>query len=208
MRQFITWQFWASIAALLALTGGLWLVFHDDGASADQTVVTAPVADGGYPVPENGRQIDIVDLVYAAQADTGFQIVDGRTTATMKINIDGLRTITIVAGTPGENRCAELDRLASCAIAADLLGESVLWFSIIPLGPSNTVELPAVREFQDGQRLRLANDWSVKRADRVKRECDTDTGSLTEFIATFGDAASSTFDIDEQRITTVTCLAP
>jgi hypothetical protein len=70
------------------------------------------------------------------------------------------------------------------------------------------VELPAVREFQDGQRLRLANDWSVKRADRVKRECDTDTGSLTEFIATFGDAASSTFDIDEQRITTVTCLAP
>ena len=98
MRQFITWQFWASIAALLVLTGGLWLVFRDDGASADQTVVTAPVADGGYPVPENGRQIDIIDLVYAAQADTGFQIVDGRTTATMKINIDGLRTITIVAG--------------------------------------------------------------------------------------------------------------
>ena len=36
----------------------------------------------------------------------------------------------------------------------------------------------------------------------------TDTGSLTEFIATFGDAASSTFDLDDQRITTVTCVAP
>lgn len=207
MRQFITWQFWASIAALLVLTGGLWLVFRDDGAAADQPVISAPVDDGGYPVPATGRRIDLVALVYAAQADPGFQIVGGRTTATMKINVDGLRIITIVAGTPGENRCAELDRLASCAIAADLLGESVLWFSIIPLGPRNTVELPAVREFQDGQRLLLANGWSVKRADRVKRECDTDTGSLTEFIATFGDAASSTFDLDDQRITTVTCLA-
>ena len=55
---------------------------------------------------------------------------------------------------------------------------------------------------------RVARARLLKRADRVKRECDTDTGSLTEFIATFGDAASSTFDLDEQRITTVTCLAP
>ncbi len=207
MRQFITWQFWAAIVALLVMTGGLWLVFRDDGAAAEQTAAPGSAADSEYPVPETGRQIDLIALVYAAQADPGFQIVGGRTTATMVINIDGVRTMTIVAGTPGENRCAALDRLASCAVAADLLGESVLWFSIIPMGPRNTVELPAVRDFQDGQRLRLANDWSVKRADRVKRICDTDTGSLTEFIATFGDAASSTFDLDDQRITAVTCPA-
>ena len=204
MRQFITWQFWASIAALLVLTGGLWLVVRDDGA-AEQATGPATGAEDAFPVPETGRPIDLIALVYAAQADPGFQIVGGRTTSTLVINIDGVRTMTIVAGTPGENRCAALDRLASCAVAADLLGESVLWFSIIPMGARNTVELPAVREFQDGQRLLLANNWSVKRADRVKRDCDTDTGSLTEFIATFGDAASSTFDLDDQRITAVTC---
>lgn len=207
MRQFVTWQFWASLLALVGITAGLWVVFRDDPALSSTAAVVNSVPADDYPVPETGRRIDVIALVYAAQADAGFQLVEGRATGTMRIAIDGTRTMTIVAGTPGENRCADLDRLASCAVAADLLGESVLWFSILPIGPRNTVELPAPVQFQDGQRLLLANDWSVAHADRVKRSCDRDTANLGEFMATFGDTATSTFDLDQQEITTVTCPA-
>ena len=155
-------------------------------------------------VPED-REIDLIAMVFAAQADPGFDIVDGRASANMQVRVDGFRYMNIRTGTAGENRCADLAELASCAIAVDLLGEAVLWFSIVPLSPRNLVELPAPLGFRDGSKLQLANDWVVPHADVVRRDCDEDTTSLTDFMDRFGERATSVYSLDDQQIVRVVC---
>lgn len=205
MRQFVTWGFWASLLALAALFAGLLALTgrNDAGAGDLQDLVPDNVV-----VDPPTRQIDLIALVFAAQADPGFSIVDGAATAAMQIRIDGFRYMNIPVGTPGENRCAELDQLAKCAVAADLLGDAVLWFSIVPLGERNTVVLPAVTDILEANRARLANGWIVSRTDVLKRNCDEDTNSTRDFIRRFGTDATSTFSLDEQRLVSITCAPP
>ena len=66
MRQFITWRFWLSIVALVVLTGGLIVLTRDDAP---------PVALPADLQPAE-REIDLVGLVFLAQADAGFTILD------------------------------------------------------------------------------------------------------------------------------------
>lgn len=205
MRQFFTWGFWASLLGLAALFVGLLALTgrNDAGAGDLQELVPDNVV---LDPPE--RRVDLIAAIFLAQADPGFAIVDGTTTGAMQLRIDGTRYMNILPGTPGENRCGGLDQLVQCAVAADLLGDAVLWFSIVPVGPRDTVELPAVTDILDGNRARLANGWVVTRADLLKRNCDEDTNSTRDFIRRFGINASSTFSIDEQRLVSVTCAPP
>jgi hypothetical protein len=201
MRQFFTWGFWLSLLSLVGLTAGL-VVLTGVLRGNDASAVNVPVVVPGDPE----REIDLIDLVYYASADPGFAFVDGVTTGTMRIEIDGFRTMIIPTGTPGENRCAAIDQLAKCAVAADLLGDSVLWFSLVPID-RDIVTLPAMTEVLKSNRARLANNWIVRRADVVKRNCSDDTLSLRDFIQRYGDAAVSSFDIRRQQLISVTCGA-
>jgi hypothetical protein len=195
MRQFFTWGFWLSLLALAALTFGVYTMTRPaEAVSAVIEEVTIP-----------DRQIDLIALVYLAEADPGFALVDGQTTGNMQIRIDGFRYMNIRPQTPGENRCAELTELARCAVATDLLGESVLWFSIIPLGTRNQVLLPAVTELRDDGTVRLENGWIVHHADVVKRLGCDDTTSLTDFIERYGEGSTTAFSLDEQAVVSVTC---
>ena len=196
MRQFVTVGFWASLLALAVLSWGLVALARDDEPT---------VAPDAAPVVPEDREIDLIAMVFAAQADPGFDIVDGRASANMQVRVDGFRYMNIRTGTAGENRCADLAELASCAIAVDLLGEAVLWFSIVPLSPRNLVELPAPLGFRDGSKLQLANDWVVPHADVVRRGCDEDTTSLTDFMDRFGERATSVYSLDDQQIVRVVC---
>ena len=194
MRQFFTWGFWLSLVALAGLTFAVWTITGND-----DTVIEAIAPT----VVEH--EIDLIDLVYVAEADPGFAIVEGRTTGNLQIRIDGFRYMNIRPDTPGENRCAQLSELARCVVAADLLGDAVLWFSILPLEPRNVVNLPPIAEVRDGSKVRLDNGWVVRRAETVKRVCDTDTASLTEFVRTVGEGSVTTFSLDAQAVTAVTC---
>jgi hypothetical protein len=201
MRQFFTLGFWLSLLALAGLTFGLIAITRDDGTAAE------PLPDVGLAVGPEEREIDLIGMVFLAQADGGFDIVDGRTTGNLQIRVDGFRYMNVMAGTPGENRCAELGELARCAIAADLLGEAVLWFSIVPLSPRNLVELPGPTGLREGNRLQLANGWIVDRAEIVDRDCEEDTSGLTDLIDRFGADATTVYSLDEQRVVRVTCSA-
>jgi hypothetical protein len=194
MRQFFTWGFWLSLVALLGLTYAAYHYTRDD-----TTVIEAI-----QPTLVE-RPIDIIELAYVAQADPGFAIVEGKATGNLQIRIDGFRYMNILPGTPGENRCGQLAELAKCAVAADLLGDAVLWFSIVPLGPRNVVSLPPITQTRDGLKVLLANGWVVHRADTVKRVCDDDTASLADFVRTQGEGSVTTFSLDTQTITAVTC---
>lgn len=196
MRQFVTVGFWASLLALAVLSWGLVAFARDDEPTQ------APEA---APATPEDREIDLIAMVFAAQADPGFDIVDGRAVGDLQIRVDGFRYMNIRTGTAGENRCAALAELATCAIAVDLLGEAVLWFSIVPLSPRNLVELPAPVGFRDGSKLQLANDWIVPHADVVRRDCEEDTTSLTDFMDQFGERATSVFSLDDQQVVRVVC---
>jgi hypothetical protein len=195
MRQFFTWRFWLSLLVLAGLTFG---VYSTTRSSKAVTEVIQQVR-----APE--RHVDLIALVYLAQADPGFAIVDGRTTANMQIRIDGFRYMNIHANTPGENRCGEIAQLARCAVAADLLGEAVLWFSIVPVGERNQVLLPPVTELNDDGTVRLENGWIVRHADVVKRLGCDDTTSLPDFIQRHGEGSTTAYDLDQQAVVSVTC---
>lgn len=206
MRTFVSWRFWLTLAALAGLTFGL-LQFTDDDAGAvpsDGTPSATTVTDAGAAEVAL-RQIDLIAPVFLVQADPGTQIVDGVTTGAIQVRVDGFRYMDIVAGTPGENRCADLDELATCVVAADLLGEAVLWFAFLPAGQRSTAVLPAVVELLEGSKVRLANGWVVHRAAEVERDCDDDTTSLGDFVRRFGPGSVTTYSIDAQAVVAVVC---
>lgn len=193
MRQFFTPRFWLALAALAALA---LLV-----AGLDRADRRADVS----ALQETERQIDIIQWVYLASPGEGFAVRSGVTTADLSLQLDGTRTMVVKKGTPGEVTCSDIEVPGTCTVAADLLGDAVLWFALVDGPPDSTIELAAVRELLGGGKLRLANNWVVNHAPRVERSCPADTSSLTDFINTFGDDATSTFDFESQRVVKVTC---
>jgi hypothetical protein len=197
VRQFFTVRFWLTIAALVGLAGLLWWVLPRD---RDFAAVDAPDEDASLPVE---RDIDLIEPLFSAAGSA--DLVDGRTTGELQLVIDAARNVRIPPGTTGEITCATLDQVGTCAFAADLLGEAVLWFSVFPGDARGTLNLPAVRELRDQNQVLLANDWVVPRAEVVTRTCDQDTTSLGDFVRTFGDNAVAVWSVSAQRIIRVVC---
>jgi hypothetical protein len=193
VRQFITLRFWLALGALAVLAV---VVAALDRADRSANVVA---------LQQTERQIDLVHWVYLATPGDGFAVRGGVTTADVALQIDGTRTMVVKQGTPGEITCPDIEAPGTCTVAADLLGDAVLWFALIEGSPETTIELPAVTELLGGGKLRLSNNWVVNHAPKVERSCPADTSSLTDFINTFGDDATSTFDFESQRVVKVTC---
>ena len=199
MRQFFTLRYWATLLALCGLALGVMVL-----TSGSDDVVG--VTEGSLPgEPLSLLHVDLMTPVYAVQSPYGLNLVEGRLTADIALLIDGTRTMAIKAGTPGSISCVNYTGLGQCVIAVDLLGDAVLRFDLIPGTPGATIRLPAVMEMVDGQMVRLANGWVVNRALRVERVCDDETTSLPQFIQTYGDTATSTYNFELQEMTRVTC---
>src|SRR3954452_5898313 len=110
MRQFVSFRFWATIAALLGLTYGLWyvLVRKDDS-----------VAVIGQPAKKSDptHRINLMQPVFAIHADPGFSMTDGVTAGDMQLTLDATRTMTVKSGTPGQITCAQLAEINQCVVA-------------------------------------------------------------------------------------------
>jgi hypothetical protein len=198
MRQFISPRFWLAIAALVGITYGLWfgLVRKDSTV----TVVGQPKAAAAAT-----HRINLISPVYGIQADAGFAMTKGVATADMRLVLDATRTMVVKAGTPGDVRCSKLAEINQCVVAADLLGEAVVWFSLVPNQPRASLLLPGVTEVRAENWVLLANGWEVARNEVVERNCDT--VGLLDFVKQYGGPLStSTFSYDKQQIVKVTCL--
>ena len=198
MRQFVSFRFWLSVAALLGLTYGLWyvLVRKDDS-----------VAVIGQPANEavTEHRINLLLPVYGIQAEPGFAMVDGVANGEMRLALDATRTMVVKAGTPGQITCAKLAEINQCVVAADLLGEAVVWFSLIPNPQRASLLLPGVTEVRKDNWVLLSNGWEVARNEVVERNCDA--AGLDDFVHQFGGSLStSTFSFEQQQIVKVTCL--
>jgi hypothetical protein len=151
------------------------------------------------------RRIDLVTPVERFMP-SGFSVVDGVAASTVGLVIDDRRSMAIVEGTPGIDRCSTiLRRVGDCVIFADLLGEAVVWFEIAPLASDGKhVVMPAVIGF-DGDRALLDNQMLLPHAEVFTRRCDTEYASFVEMLNDRGTAMASWWSIVEGAITDVVC---
>lgn len=198
MRQFLTLRYWATLLALVGmLLVAMWVTGGDDGGDA---VVDDPAS---LLVPR--LDVELLIPVETVHAPDGLQVVDGVLTADIGLVIDATRTMVIKAGTPGEVTCIDLVTPGQCVVAADLQGDAVLQFALVPATGGTSLKLPALMKMLDNRKVLLANGWVVPRALRVQRTCDDETTSLQDFIDTFGDSATATFNFETQELERVTC---
>jgi hypothetical protein len=201
MRQIFSIRFFAAVGAVVGLFFLLTTIF------ATREVIEG---DGGGDSTPQLRRIDYVEQVFAA-TNPSFRIDDeGNAAADTDLIIDGQRRMRIVTGTPGESHCDVHGPPGSCAVVADLLGEGVVWFALIPDGTGTTIELPAIDVLEDGLAT-LVNGWQLPFAPVLDRRCrdedneDVEFNSYREFREVNGDDFTSIYDTVERRLVAVVC---
>jgi hypothetical protein len=142
-------------------------------------------------------------VVESLTADLGWEVQSGKTTATMRLTLDDGRTLTVPDGTLVDNGsllpfCTDYVTPKACVLVADMLGQSVVWFSLIPVDTQDgdsVLTLPGLIDMQEnGDEGVLRNNWVVRLATPVIRECSTQaTTSLRDFINKFPDTASNSY---------------
>jgi hypothetical protein len=151
------------------------------------------------------HRVNLLQPVYSIQADPGFAIVDGAATGDMHLVLDATRTMVVKAGTAGQITCSRLAEINQCVVAADLIGDAVVWFSLIPNPQRANLVLPGITAVRKENWVLLANGWEVSRSDVVERNCDA--ASLDDFVHRFGGTLSTvTFSFEQQQVIKVTCL--
>lgn len=189
-------RFWMSLLAVLALFGIVYVVTR--GEPDSDSVIAA---DDG-PVE---RHVDFVSQVYSITGDAGFAMVRGKSNGELQLIIDGSRTMVVQPDTPGEISCPDLSGIGTCVVVADLLGDAVLWFALVPHEQTSTVTMPGIAKLDDQNVVELTNGWVVRRAASVSIDCTEDVSSLTEFVRRFGTSSTTTFSLDDQQIVKTTC---
>jgi hypothetical protein len=144
--------------------------------------------------------------VYSIEEDD-FSMRRGRTRGQLTLILDAERIARIYPGTPGNVACKKRDQIAQCAVLADLLGDAVVRFKLVPMGPNFTFQLPAI-ESLDGGLATLVDGWQVPFApiiDRTRCQDTVPAESFSEFLRMAGDEHRAIFTLASQEITAVVC---
>lgn len=206
MRQLFTWRFLAAIGALVLLAVGVDTAFAGNEKRGEIAVVApATFDDDGNLIP---RRIDLIDPVAFVVPSPDFEIgEDGLTRGVLDLVLDADRTARVAPGTPGQVTCENLADANRCVVVADLLGEAVVWFALLPRGPRDTVELPPIVDLQDGY-AQFVNGWEVLYAPVIERDetsCGDDVVSFGDFLRRFGPGSTTVVDLETRQVTAVTC---
>lgn len=162
------------------------------------------------------RKIDTFAVVESVNLDADWSVSGGETTAAMRIVLDDLRTLTVPAGTLAHTgdvipSCTTFEEPRSCVFLADMLGEAVVWFALVPADRTRGTErltLPGLVDMRsNGDEGVLANGWVIPLSTPVIRDCgDLDTSNLREFIVRFGgDSSRSVVDLVRDEVVRVQC---
>ena len=206
MREIFSLRFVATVVALILSVVAVSRIAGGDDLDAPNSSSpdNAMVLDSDLV-----RRIDLVEVVadveYASGrfGAAGFSVVDGVATDTVRLVLDDLRALTIVDGTPGVDACPASRRVGRCAVLADLLGEAVLWFQLVPV-ENQMIELGTVTAFDDGWAV-LDNGISLPHAAAFVRRCDTEFESFTQWRRELGDAYVTMYSLDDGVLTDVVC---
>ena len=201
MRQIFSVRFFAAVGAVFGLFFLLTTIF----ATRD-----AIEGGGSDEPPIDLRKIDLVEQVFSSRNIDFSLTSQGLAANDTNLVIDGARSLRIVSGTPGANHCPRFPEIGECAVLADLIGEAVVWFALVPMGVNRTVGLPAIDTLDDGL-ANLVNGWQVPYASVLDRRCEGRNGgeevfdSYREFRAVFVDNFTSIFSLDQRKLSAVEC---
>jgi hypothetical protein len=198
VRQLLSVRLVAALVALGLLALGVNAVFADDEELVE--VVAEELAP-------TERRVDLIELVQSFERSPDFEIgVDGRSTGFMDVVLGPERILRIAPGTPGEITCTNLRNENRCVVFADLLGEAVLWFAVLPRGPRDTVVLPPIVDLVDGYAL-FTNGWLIPYPPVITRQCpeSADVTSFSDFLRRFGPNSTSIVDLETRQVTDVVC---
>ena len=179
-------------------------------AGAEKTGEIAVVAPATFDEDGNliPRRIDLIEPVAFVVPSPDFEIGDdGLTVGVLDAVLDADRIARIVPGTPGEVTCANFEDPNRCVLVADVLGNAVVWFSLMPRGPRETVELAPIVDLQDGYAL-FVNGWEVLYAPVIERDaesCGDDVVSFSDFLRRFGPGSTTVVDLETRQVTAVIC---
>jgi N-acetylglucosamine-6-phosphate deacetylase len=134
----------------------------------------------------------------------------------MRLSLDDLRVLTVQEGTlaaeyGSTSACTDFVKPNACVLLADMLGDAVVWFALVPsdvLAGREFLTLPGLVDMQaNGDEGVLRNGWVVKLATPVKRECgEATTSSLRDFITRFPDQLSkSIVNLTTDNVVSVKC---
>jgi len=149
--------------------------------------------------------------VATVQADANWAVKNGLTTGTARLALDDGRTLYVSEATLGEIFCTDFITPNACVLLAEMLGDAPTWFALTPAtGDEPLLRLalpPIVDMLNDGDDAVLENGWVVPLATPTKRECDTATPNLRDFIDRFGSDMEVSLNLATDEIDTVRCTA-
>lgn len=195
MRQIFNWRFLAALAGLAVLALLAREVIADDDSLEE--IVAPGVVE---------RQIDLIEPIFSTEQSANFRVRrDGVTAGFLDLIIDADRVVRIPPGTPGEVACDDLDQVNQCAVFADMLGDAVIWFAILPQASRSTVELPAIIDLQDNFAV-MENGWKISYPPVIERECGSeDIPTFSDFLRRFGEGSISVVDLTTRQVVSVRC---
>jgi len=180
-------------------------------------VLTNRSGSSKISVTQTLHKIDLVASVNSINTDSAWS-QDGGTThgGAIRLTLDDLRTLIILDGTMVDQynsspACIDFVKPNACVLLADMLGDAVIWFALVPADATagrEHVTLPGLVDMQaNGDEGILRNGWVVKLATPVKRECaDVPTSSLRDFITRFPDHLStSMMNLTTDNVVSVKC---
>ena len=163
------------------------------------------------------RKIDLVASVNSINVDSAWSQDGGVTRGgAMRLSLDDLRVLTVQDGTltaeyGSMSACTDFVKPNACVLLADMLGDAVVWFALVPsdaLAGREFLTMPGLVDMQaNGDEGILRNGWVINLATPVKRECgDTSTSSLRDFITRFPDQLSKTIvNLTTDNVVSVKC---
>jgi hypothetical protein len=163
------------------------------------------------------RKIDLVASVNSINVDSAWSQDGGVTRGgAMRLSLDDLRVLTVQDGTLSAeygsmSACTDFVKPNACVLLADMLGDAVVWFALVPsdaLAGREFLTMPGLVDMQaNGDEGILRNGWVINLATPVKRECgDTSTSSLRDFITRFPDQLSKTIvNLTTDNVVSVKC---
>jgi len=195
VRELLSWRLLAALAALAGLAF-LASSILDDGNDLEAVVDPAP----------QPRRIDLIAPVIAPLPSDDFEIDgDGNTIGYLDLLLPGERTMRIAPGTPGEVSCKVLDEFNGCGVLADVLGDAVVWFALVPQTRNATAELPPIIELEEGYAV-FESGWRIAYPPVIERECgDIDIPSFSDFLDDHSEGSVSIVDLNLQQVTAVRC---
>lgn len=193
------------LAVLLAVLVAVTLLLATRDSSSDISVT------------QTLHKIDLVASVDSINVDSTWSQVNGVTRGgAMRLSLDDLRVLTVQDGTltaeyGSTSACTDFAKPNACVLLADMLGDAVVWFALVPadvIAGREFLTLPGLVDMQaNGDEGILRNGWVLKLATPVKRECgDVTTSSLRDFITRFPDQLSKTImNLTTDNVVSVKC---